>query len=129
MSSFAPLRYLTFDYSEDDHGHGTFDAMASVTPHQAAVVQAEMAAVLTWAECEFAGVRSPLDDGGDWDAEAQAVQEVATPLALAYDTVHRQWHTRPGTPGVPRLTYTLTITGTAAFCDALRERFALDADT
>jgi hypothetical protein len=30
---------------------------------------------------------------------------------------------------VPRLTYTLTITGTAAFCDALRERFALDADT
>lgn len=61
--------------------------------------------------------------------QVQAVQEVATPLALAYDTVHRQWHTRPGTPGVPRLTYTLTITGTAAFCDALRERFALDADT
>lgn len=129
MSSFAPLRYLTFDYSEDDHGHGTFDAMASVTPHQAAVVQAEMAAVLTWAACDFAGVRAPLDDGGDWDVEVQAVQEVATPLALDYDVTSCRWHTQPGTPGVPRLTYTLTITGTAAFCDALRERFALDADT
>jgi hypothetical protein len=26
------LHYLDFDYSEDDDGNGTWDAMASVTP-------------------------------------------------------------------------------------------------
>ena len=114
-----PLHYLDFDFSGDAHGQGTFDAMASAGPAQLAALQAEVAAVLDWAHARF-GAPHPLDDGGEWDCELQGVREVVTPLAVR----HRpggELDLQPGTAGEARVTLTVTLTGTPAFCDAFRE--------
>ena len=43
------LDYLDFEYSEDEHGQGTFDAMASVLPAHVPALHAELTRVLAWA--------------------------------------------------------------------------------
>ncbi|MET3176985.1 UNVERIFIED_ORG: hypothetical protein ABIC43_000124 [Variovorax guangxiensis] len=98
------LRYLDFDYSEDTEGHGTFDAMASTSPDRTPEVRAEIARVLAWAEATFPGARGALDEGATWDCDLQESSEDNP----RYDTI------------------TLSISGTADFCAALRERFGLD---
>ncbi|WP_341888311.1 hypothetical protein [Variovorax sp. YR752] len=98
------LRYLDFDYSEDTEDHGTFDAMASTQPERTPEVEAEIDLVLAWAETTFPGARGALDEGAMWDCDVQRTQEEN-----------------------PRLdTLTLSLSGTADFCAALRERFGLD---
>ena len=98
------LRYLDFDYSEDTEDHGTFDAMASTPPEKTHEVRAEVELVLAWAEAAFPDARGALDEGGMWDYDLQESNEDDP----RYDTI------------------TLSISGTADFCAALRERFALD---
>ena len=98
------LRYLDFDYSEDTEGHGTFDAMASTSPEKTHEVRAEAELVLAWAEAAFPDARGALDEGSLWDYDLQESSEDDP----RYDTI------------------TLSISGTADFCAALRERFALD---
>lgn len=100
----SELRYLDFDYSEDTEGHGTFDAMASTPPDRTPEVRAEVALVLAWAEATFPGARGALDDGATWDCDLQETHEDDP----RFDTV------------------TLSLSGTEAFCAALRERFAPD---
>lgn len=96
------MDYLLFDYSEGDDGTGLFEAMASVLPGRAAAVEAEIEQVLAWAEASFAGRRGPVEAGGEWDADLHVEDE--------------------GAPA-PRRTWTLSITGTPAFCEAFGERF------
>lgn len=121
-----PLRYLDFDYSEDFEGSGTFDAMAAVAAAQVPAVHAEIAQVLAWAHGQFPGGCGPADEGGEWDYELQAVQEVATPLALEFDSDSSTIAVHAGPPGAARTTITLSIGGNSAFCNALREAFGLD---
>ena len=99
------LRWLEFDYSDGDDGTGTFDAMASVPLHQVPDVQADVDAALAWAESAFAGRRGPVEEGGEWDADLQVVDE-------------------PGNP--PRRCFSLSISGTRAFCRAFGEQFSED---
>lgn len=96
------LRYLDFDYSEDTEGHGTFDAMASTAPEKTHEVRAEIAQVLAWAQATFPDARGALDDGATWDYDLQETHEDP-----GFDTV------------------TFSLGGTADFCTALREHFAL----
>ena len=97
------LRYLDFDYSEDTEGHGTFDAMASTSPEKSPEVHTEVEQVLAWAEATFPDARGALEEGAVWDYDLQETREV------------------------PRFTtVTLSLSGTADFCTALREQFALD---
>ena len=96
------LRWLDFEYSEGDDGTGVFDAMASVELRHSPEVQAEVDAVLAWAEATFAGRRAPVEEGGEWEADLQVTDE---------DT-----HS-------PRRCFSLSIGGTLAFCQALGERF------
>lgn len=98
------LRYLDFDFSEDTEGHGTFDAMASTPPDKTPEVKEEIAAVLAWAEATFPHARGALDEGATWDFDLQETREDHP----RFDTV------------------TLSLSGTASFCAALREQFALD---
>ena len=100
----TPLRWLDFDYSEGTDDTGVFDALASVQPQHAATVEAEIAQVLAWAEVTFPGRRGPLHEGGEWDADAQVVQEEAK-------------------EGVARTAFALTLSGTPAFCEAFRAQF------
>ncbi|EJE53028.1 hypothetical protein PMI14_02287 [Acidovorax sp. CF316] len=121
-----PLNYLDFDYSEDYEGTGTFDAMAAASPAQLPAVQAEVAQVLAWAHVQFPGTQGPADEGGEWDYDLSAVQEVATPLALAFDSASGTIAVHAGTPAPARTTVTLSISGGSAFCGALREAFGVD---
>lgn len=98
------LDYLLFDYSEGGDDTGLFDAMAAVLPAQAPMVQAEVDQVLAWAEAHFPH-RAPLEDGGDWDADLQCTDEA------------------DGT-GALRRVFSLSISGSASFCQAFQARFS-----
>lgn len=118
------LDYLEFDFSGDAQGQGSFDAMASAAPGQLAALEAEVAAVLGWAERQF-GPAAPVEEGGDWDYELRGVREVATPLAVRYVPGAATLQVQAGEPDPPRVTLVLTISGTEPFCDAFRAAFAL----
>jgi hypothetical protein len=119
------LDYLDFDFSGDAHGQGSFDAMASAAPGQLPRLEAEVAAVLGWAERRF-GHGAALDEGGEWDYELRGVREVTTPLAVRYVPGTTALQMQPGEPDPPRVTLMLTLSGSEAFCDAFRAAFALE---
>ena len=120
------LHYLDFDYSEDAQGYGSFEAMASTHSAQVPPVRQEIALVLDWALEAFAGLRAPQDDGGEWDFHLQAQQEWAAAEALDYDAQTRQFSSHLAPAGPARCTVTLSLTGSAQFCDAFRQRFLAD---
>jgi len=96
------LDYLLFDASEGDDETALFDAMASVLPEHTAAVEAEIAAVLAWAEQSFPGRRAPVEEGGEWEADLQVTPDD---------------HGR-------RSSYALSVSGTRAFGEAFRAQFA-----
>ena len=120
------LQYLDFDFSEDEHGLGSFDAMASVLPAQLPALQAEIARVLDWAQGSF--TRGALDDGFDWDYDLQLAEDSAAQGPIGFDeSSHRLWvDVHPGVTPASRHTVSLTVSGTPVFCRALREVFGLD---
>lgn len=120
------LKFLDFDYSEDADGTGTFDAMASVAPAQWDSLHREIRAVLAWAHAHWPGSCGPLEECGLWHYDLQGVQEVSTPLELRFDEASGEVHSAAGTPTPPRTTITLTVSGGAEFCAALRDAFGLD---
>ena len=103
------LHYLDFDYSEDELGNGCFDALADTPAERHPAVLAEVALVLDWAQAAFAGQHGALDDGGTWDHDLQVLPGGANAAAAA-----------------ERCSVSLSLSGTPAFCTALRERFSLD---
>ena len=117
------LQYLDFDFSDEATGRGSFDAMASVLPDRVPAVLAEIAAVLRWATGAF-GPGGLLEDDGDWAYELQGVAEPGMPLKLIFDEGSGDVSLAPA-GGSARVTFTLTLTGAAAFCEAFRERFEL----
>jgi hypothetical protein len=117
------LHYLDFDFSDEDTGRGSFDAMASVLPERLPALLAEIAAVLAWAIGAF-GPSGALDDEGEWDYELQGTIEPGMPLKVAYDEGSGEVSLAPA-GGPARTTLTLTVSGSPAFCDAFRERFGL----
>jgi hypothetical protein len=119
------LSYLDFDYSEDYEGVGTFDAMASVSPQQWPALQSEVAQVLTWCQQQFLQGPAPLEDGGDWDYDLQGSEETVAPLALQFNAATGAIERRAGAPGAPRITLTLSVSGSPSFCQALRSAFDL----
>jgi hypothetical protein len=120
------LNYLDFDYSEDAQGNGSFDAMASTPAPQVAAVRAEIAQVLDWAYEAFADMRAPLDEGGEWDYNLEGQQEWTAHEAIGYDPATRQFSSQLSPAGAPRHTVTLSLSGSAQFCEAFRRRFGLD---
>lgn len=119
------LNYLEFDYSEDTEGVGVFDAMASVGTGHVPALQAEVAKVLGWAYDVFPQGRGPLDEGFDWDYDLQARVESSTPESWVFEPTSGLVLASRGQPGEPLCTVTLSLSGTEAFCQALRERFDL----
>lgn len=119
------LHYLDFDSSgDDDQGQGSFEAMAGAAPHQWPALEAEVRQVLDWAHAAF-GPAAAIEDGGEWDYALHGVREVATPLQVHYRAGADRLALEPGAADPPRVTLTLTLTGTPAFCAALREAFGL----
>lgn len=117
------LQFLDFDFSDEETGRGSFDAMASVLPDRAPAVLAEIAAVLRWASGAF-GPSGQSEEDGEWAYEVQGIIEPGTPLEVTFDEGSGEVCLGP-VDGSARATFTLTLTGSAAFCEALRERFEL----
>ncbi len=65
------MSFLIFDASDDGHGQGTWEAMASVRAPRLPQLMAEVHAVLALAERRAPGTRGPMEEGGAWDAELQ----------------------------------------------------------
>ena len=117
------LNFLDFDYSEDADGTGTFDAMASALPAQLPSLHSEIAQVLRWAHEQFPDACGALEEGGHWDYDLQAVQEVSTPITLEFDVQSGGLRSSPGVAALPRTTVSLSLSGSAEFCAALRDQF------
>jgi hypothetical protein len=117
------LQYLDFDFSDEESGRGSFDAMASVLPDRLPALLAEVAAVLRWAIGVF-GHGGAEEDESEWGYEMQGVAEPDTPLNIVYDEDSGAVTLTPNI-GEARTTLTLTLSGLPAFCDAFRERFGL----
>lgn len=120
------LHYLDFDYSEDDEGTGTWDAMASVLPPQLGPLLDEVAQVLDWAQQAFAGQQGPIEEGGHWDYDLQGVHEVITAQHPHYDASTRRVGLHPDAVSTGRYIFTFSLSTTPAFGAALREQFGLD---
>jgi len=123
--SAMELQYLDFDFSDEDSGRGSFDAMASVAPSRLSVLLAEVAAVLRWAHRGF-GPAGALDDEGEWDYDLQGVAEPERVLTVTYDPASRDVSLAEPADAA-RVTLTLTLSGSPAFCDAFRQAFASPA--
>jgi hypothetical protein len=78
--------------------------------------------VLAWAQREFGPARSEADEG-EWGYELQGVREVATTLQVDFDERAQRIALRDEAAGAPRVTLSLTVTGTPSFCDAFRSAF------
>lgn len=118
------LDYLDFDYSEDDEGTASWDALASVTRERLPALTAEVEQLLGWASRAFAGRRGPIEEGGDWDFDLHAQQDDGQPLAIAFDERSGRLELAP--PAGLRVTLGLTLSASAAFSAALRERYTID---
>lgn len=114
------LHYLLFDLADDQTGTGSFDAMASVLPDRLPALAHEIEAVLQWA-CEEFGAPLPPEDGGQWDFELQGTGEQDTRVPVAYDVEHRHLKLPQATSG--RVTLSLTLSGSHAFCEAFSHAF------
>lgn len=120
------LDYLDFEYSEDEDGNGSWDAMASVADSRWHAVLEEVRQVLQWAQQDFRGHRAPLDEGGDWDFDLSAQDDDSgSTLRLRWDASTRELDAQAPQAG-GYTTLTLTLTGNAAFGDALRHAFELE---
>jgi len=118
------LHYLDFDFSDEDSGRGSFDAMASVVPSRLPALLAEISAVLGWAGRAF-GPAGALQDEGEWDYELQGIAEPDTPLEVAYDEGRGEVSLTPAAVVAVLTTLTLTLSGSPAFCEAFREEFGV----
>ena len=97
------LDYLDFDFSDEEDGRGSFDAMASVAAERLPALRAEIDAVLAWAG-EVFGPNADAGDDGEWDyGVSQTVEADAA----------------------SRTTVTFTLGGSPAFCDAFRDKFEI----
>jgi hypothetical protein len=99
MLGTMELAWLLFDFSDEESGSGSFDAMACVTQSRLPDLVSEVEAVLRWAHDEF-GPPSTSEGEGDWDFERH---DAAEPDG--------------------RTTLTLTIGGSRTFCEAFRHAF------
>lgn len=124
------LDYLDFEYSEDEHGQGTFDAMASVLPAHVPALHAELTQVLAWACDTFGPDSGPLDEGCDWDYDLQLTDTdaAAVQASITFDAPTRSLCVCVPPASAPHMrhTVTLTLVGSSAFCAAFRQAFVQD---
>lgn len=118
------LDYLDFDYSEDEEGTGTWDAMASVSAARVPALAAEIEQVLLWASRDFTGRQGAIDEGGDWDYDLQAQDDAGATLPVSFDA--RSGSLQLAASATGRTTVTLSLSGSSWFGEALRSAFELD---
>ncbi|MBS0506376.1 MAG: hypothetical protein JSR53_03230 [Proteobacteria bacterium] len=117
------LEFLDFDYSEDEEGTATWDAVASVPAARLPRLEQEIVTLLDWAHEEFGPLRGPVETGGLWDYDLQCECDGQPLLALSY--APETGHLEPRPPSWPHehVTLTLSLSGGPAFAQAFAARF------
>lgn len=119
------LDFLIFDTSDEAGGRAAFDALASVPAARLPALLGEVEAVLQWAQREFGPPAQGDDDAGDWTFDLQATIEPDAPLPIAFGAASGR--VRPGEVRAgERVTVSLTLGGSPAFAEALRQAFELE---
>lgn len=119
------LDYLIFDYSEDEEGSASWDAMATVSSQRWPALKAEVLQVLDWAQQQFPQQRGALDEGASWDFDLTLRTSAGEDLhPVAQGTPFTMQHA--ALPAGEMLTLTLTLTGRSAFADALFHTYELE---
>lgn len=116
------LHYLDFDTCDGADGVTTWDAMACVRAEHVTQWLAEVQALLRWAHSQF-GPALPLDEGGTWDVDLQAQDDAGQPVAIQGDAHNGTLTVDAASDG--RTTLVLTLTGSEAFAQALRETWGV----
>ncbi|MGV0958590.1 MAG: hypothetical protein ACOYB1_02045 [Limnohabitans sp.] len=120
------LQYLEFDCSEDTEGVVCWDALAQPAASHTQALLHEVTQLLAWASRFSPQGPGPLDEGADWDLDLQI--HLHSPHAQDSTPARAHWlaaqqtldiHPAPG-PG-DRVELSLSLSGTAAFAQALRE--------
>lgn len=114
------LAYLLFDFTDEESGACSFDALASVTRARVPALLAEVQAVLAWAHREFGVPAGTGEEDGEWAYALEAADEREAPLAIRYEVREA----RVCLDEEPqRVTLAFTLSGSGAFGAAFREAF------
>jgi len=119
------LHFLDFDYSEDEEGTATWDAVASVPATRLLELQQEIITVLAWAHAEFGHLRAPLELGGLWDYDLQYERDEYPLMALSYDADAQQLRPAPQALAGEQVTLTVSVSGVPVFGEAFAAQFDL----
>jgi hypothetical protein len=120
------LHYLDFDFSDEDSGRGSFDAVAAVAAGRVPAVLEEINLVLAWACRVFGPVATPdnsgaSDDSDEWNYQVQAFA-AGHVLDMCRDGSGRVG-IRSAVPHDALTELTFTLSGSSAFCEAFRQEF------
>lgn len=119
------LHFLDFDYSDDDEGTVTWDAVASVPSLRLEELEREVITVLAWAHLQFGALRGPVESGGLWNYDLQYERDSQPLLPLCYDTETQRLTPAPVASPGERVTLTLSLGGGQAFSMAFATHFNL----
>ncbi|MBS0492644.1 MAG: hypothetical protein JSS31_01595 [Proteobacteria bacterium] len=119
------LHFLDFDYSDDDEGTVTWDAVASVPSLRLEELEREVITVLAWAHLQFGALRGPVESGGLWNYDLQYERARQPLLPLYYDTETQRLMPAPEASPGERVTLTLSLGGGQAFSKAFATHFNL----
>lgn len=117
------LHFLSFDYSEDEEGRASWDAVASVPAARLPELLHEIVGLLAWAHAEFGALQGPAEDGGLWDYDLQYEREGHPLQTLLYDITSAQLRPAPLVLPGERVGLTLALSGGPAFADAFDARY------
>lgn len=120
MLAAMELHYLDFDFSDEESGRGSFDAMASVLASRIPALLAEISAVLRWAAQAF-GPAGALQGDGEWDFDLSGIAEPDGPLEVTCHEGTGEISLSPAPVGQALTTLTFTLSGSQAFCEAFQE--------
>ncbi|MBS0292462.1 MAG: hypothetical protein JSS01_08080 [Proteobacteria bacterium] len=117
------LHFLNFDYSEDDEGRASWDAVASVAAARLPELVQEIVGLLAWAHAEFGALQGPAEDGGLWDYDLQYERDGHALQSLRYDATSGQLRPSPQALPDERVSLTLALSGGPFFADAFGTRY------
>ena len=122
------LQYLEFDCSEDNVGVVCWDALAEPAASHTAALLREVTQLLAWASRFSPQGPGPLDEGADWDFDLQIHLHNAhtlhsTPAQAHWHAEEQTLHIHPSPEDNERVALSLSLSGTPAFAQALREHW------
>ena len=123
------LQLLDFDCTEDADGVVCWDALAQPAPQHTRALLQEAAQVLQWAHGFDEQGPGPLENGAQWDFDLQVtlLSDDQKPLVALPRFVPSTGQLSLWSEVSPQqsLSLSLTLSGTPAFVQAFRDRFAL----